>query len=175
VFTRALYWSLSRSRCIQSTSFHLTSPRSIIILSSYLRLDLPNGPFPSGFPTKILYAFLISLMRATCHIRLILFDIVIIIIMHRGICHSRPVPVQNFGYLVGFLGQGISKTQGLYLHRTTQHRKNADKHPCSERGSKPRSQCSSGRRNTCLRPRGHWDRLQVGMISLIIFGEAYKL
>jgi len=27
------------------------------------------------------------------------------------------------GQLVGFLAWGISTTQGLYLHRTTQHRK----------------------------------------------------
>jgi len=28
-----------------------------------------------------------------------------------------------FGQLVGLLGQGIGPTQGLYLHRTTQHRR----------------------------------------------------
>jgi len=28
-----------------------------------------------------------------------------------------------FGHLVGLLGRGISPTQGLYLYRTTQHRK----------------------------------------------------
>jgi len=36
---------------------------------------------------------------------------------------------------------GISPSQGHYLHRT---QKNADTHPCLERDSKPRSQCSSG-------------------------------
>jgi hypothetical protein len=34
---------------------HPTSWRSILILSSYLHLGLPSGPFPSGFPTKTLY------------------------------------------------------------------------------------------------------------------------
>jgi hypothetical protein len=37
---------------IQSTSPHLTSPRSIIILSTHLGLVLPSGLFPSGFPTN---------------------------------------------------------------------------------------------------------------------------
>jgi hypothetical protein len=34
--------------------------RSTLILFSYLHLGLPSGPFPSGFPIKILYALLIS-------------------------------------------------------------------------------------------------------------------
>jgi hypothetical protein len=34
-------------------------------LSIHLRLGLPSGLFPSGFPTNILYAFLFSI-RATC-------------------------------------------------------------------------------------------------------------
>jgi hypothetical protein len=34
--------------------------RSILILPTHLRLGLPSGLFPSGFPTNILYAFLFS-------------------------------------------------------------------------------------------------------------------
>jgi hypothetical protein len=33
---------------------------SILIVSTHLRLGLPSGLFPSGFPTSILYAFLFS-------------------------------------------------------------------------------------------------------------------
>ena len=39
---------------------HSTSWRSILTLSSNLRLGLPSGLFPSGFPTKTLYTHLLS-------------------------------------------------------------------------------------------------------------------
>ena len=35
------------------------------MLSTHLRLGLPSGPFPSGFPTKTLYTPLYSTIRAT--------------------------------------------------------------------------------------------------------------
>jgi hypothetical protein len=60
VFTRALHWSLSWAISIQSTQSHPISLRSILILSTYLRLGLPSGLFPSDSPINILYAFLFS-------------------------------------------------------------------------------------------------------------------
>jgi hypothetical protein len=52
---------------------------------SYLRLYLPSGLFPSGFPTKILYAFLISSMRATFPVSLKLLDLITLVMFYTEI------------------------------------------------------------------------------------------
>jgi hypothetical protein len=56
--TSLRHLSLSWASPIQSTYPHPTSWRSILILSTHLRLGLPNGLFPSGLPTKTLYTYL---------------------------------------------------------------------------------------------------------------------
>jgi hypothetical protein len=44
------------------------SLRSILILSIHIRLGPLSGPFPSGFPTSILYAFLLHSL--SLHVRI---------------------------------------------------------------------------------------------------------
>ena len=55
---------------------HTTLWRSILILSSHLRLGLPSGLFPSGFPTNTLYTPLLSPKRATRPAHLIILDFI---------------------------------------------------------------------------------------------------
>ena len=74
--TNVRHLSLSWASPIQSIYPHPTSCRSILILSTHLRLGLPSGLLPSGFPTKTLYTPFSSPIRATCPAHLILRDFI---------------------------------------------------------------------------------------------------
>ena len=95
-FRSAHHLSQSSARLTQSMPKHPTSWRSILILSSYLCLGLPSGLFPSGFPTKILYA-LLFFTAITCLIHLILLEAITRIITneeHRPRSFSLCSPLQ---------------------------------------------------------------------------------
>ena len=72
--TSVRHLSLSWASPIQSIYPHPTSWRTILILPTHLRLGLPGDLFPSGFPTKTLYAPISSPIRVTCPAHLILLD-----------------------------------------------------------------------------------------------------
>jgi hypothetical protein len=84
VFTGARHWPLSWVRRIQSTPSHPISLTQILILYSNVRRDLPGGLVSSGLRTKILYRVLISPMRATFPVHLILLDLITLITFDEG-------------------------------------------------------------------------------------------
>ena len=80
------FWTIS----IQSIPPYPTSWISFLILSSHLCLGPPSGLFPSGFTTKTLYTPLLPLIRATCHVHLIILDLTPEQYWVRSTDHSAP-------------------------------------------------------------------------------------
>jgi hypothetical protein len=62
-----------------SLSAHFIPPRSISLLSTYLRLVLPSGLPRSGFPNNNIHAIRFSTIRATCPAHLKSLDFVTIV------------------------------------------------------------------------------------------------
>jgi hypothetical protein len=58
-------------------------------LSTHLRLGLPSGLFPSGFPTNILHAFLFSI-PAIFPAYFIFLDFIILIIFGKTLRYEAP-------------------------------------------------------------------------------------
>jgi hypothetical protein len=79
---------LSQIDPIHSTPSYLSL--SSILPSTHLRLGLPNGLLPSGFPTNILYAFFLTPIRATCPDLLILLDLIILIKLGEEFSYEAP-------------------------------------------------------------------------------------
>ena len=90
VLTGARHLSLSWANPIKSPKPLPTSWRSILILSSHLRLGLPTGLFPSGFPAKPLCTTLPSSIRATCPACTYIF--LIPLVMYMYLTSTAPIP-----------------------------------------------------------------------------------
>jgi hypothetical protein len=85
MFTISCHWFISWAKWIQSTHLQPIPLRFISILSSHLRLSLPNILFPSGFQAKILYSFLTYLhFSVTFRNKLVL--------LRRRVVTPRPTP-----------------------------------------------------------------------------------
>ena len=69
----------SKSYPISSITTHLL--KSVLILSSHLRLGLPKGVLLSGFPTKTVYAFLDCSICAVCPAHLSCLDLRFLIML----------------------------------------------------------------------------------------------
>jgi len=79
--------------------------------------------------------------------------------------------MNQFRHLVGLLGRGISPTQGLYLHSTTQHRKTRTHIHASSGIRTPDPSVRALEDSTCLRLRCHWGRHQANHSTCNILSQ----
>jgi hypothetical protein len=68
---------------------HYPEPDKSSILPPFLRLGHPNGLFPPGSPTTVLYAFLITSTHATFPVHPILLYFIALIIFCEELLHLR--------------------------------------------------------------------------------------
>ena len=132
--TSVRHLSISWASPIQSIYPHPTSWRSVLILSTHLRLGLPSGLLPSGFPTKTLYTPLSSPIRATCPAQLILLDFITRTILGEeyksfssSLCHILRSPVTSS---FNNLKITLKHLKRSYMFRSYDHPQGAYFVPC---------------------------------------------
>jgi hypothetical protein len=100
-----LLWNQKPSKACYWSSSHLIpiSLKYILIFSSHLHLDLPTSPFLPGFPTTILYAFLIIPMRLHTHPISSYFSIILLLLRSFRNIRLRLRPRVTFRNMLCFL------------------------------------------------------------------------
>jgi hypothetical protein len=86
---------------------------------------------------------------------------------------SRGFYLWMYRQLVGHLGRVISPTQGLYLHRTTQHRETQTHIHAPSRIRTWDLIIRETEDSTCLRPLGYWDRPSLILSSQIFLDSLH--
>jgi hypothetical protein len=135
VFTTAIHWFTSWARSIQYMPLHSISPRSLLILSTYICLGLLSALFPTEFATKNPHAFS-SPIHSTWPAHLIVLDFTIQIILGDE-CKLRsstlssflhPLVTSSLFVLNILLSTLLANTLNLHVYSTLNIRTNFHTH-----------------------------------------------